>query len=145
MDCSTPGSPVLHYLPELAQTHEWCHPTVSFSVGPLSFCPPSFPASGSFPISRLFTPNGQSTGASASTSVFPMNIQDWFPLELTGLLSLQSKGLWRVFSKTTIQKHQFLAALSLLYGPILTSIYDCWKNHSFDYLDLCWKSDVCAL
>ena len=70
-----------------------------------------------------------------------MNIQGWFPLGLTGLISLQSKGLSRVFSSTTIQKHQFFVALSLLYDPTLTSVHDYWENHSFDYMDLCQKSD----
>ena len=82
----------------------WCHPTISSSVTPFSY-PQSFPASGSFPVSQLFTLHGQSTGASAS--ILPMNIQGWFPLGLTGLISLQSKGLSRVFSRGTIQKHQF--------------------------------------
>ena len=85
----------------------WCHPTISSSVIPFSSCLQSFPASGSFPVSQLFISGGQSTGASASASVLPMNIQGWFPLELTGLISLRSKGLLRVFSNTTVQKHQF--------------------------------------
>ena len=84
---------------------QWCHPT---SVTPFS-CPQSFPASGSFPVSQLFPSGGQSIGASASASVLPMNIQDWFPLEWTGLISLTSKGLSRVFSSTTVQKHQFFS------------------------------------
>jgi len=85
----------------------WCHPTVSSSVIPFSFCLQSFPASGSFQMSQLFASRGQSIGASASVSVLPMNIQDWFPLGLTGLISLESKGPSRVFSNTTVQKHQF--------------------------------------
>ena len=87
----------------------WCHPNISSSVV-LFFCLQSFPASGSFPTSRLFTSGGQSTGASASASVLPMNIQNWFPLRLTGLISLLSKRLSRVFSNTTVQKHQFFGA-----------------------------------
>jgi len=83
----------------------WCHPTISSSVTPFSSCLQSFPASGSFPLSQFFTSGGQSTGVSAS--VLPMNIQDWFPLGWTGWISLQSKGLSRVFSNTTVQKHQF--------------------------------------
>ena len=79
----------------------WCHPTISSSVIPISSCLQSFPASGSFQMSQLFASGGQSIGVSASASVFPMNIQDWFPLGLTGLISLQSKGLSRVFSSTT--------------------------------------------
>ena len=84
----------------------WCHPTISSSVIPFSSCPQSFPASGSFQMSQLFTSGGQSTGASASASVLPMNIQNWFPLGWTGWISLQSKRLSRVFSNTTVQKHQ---------------------------------------
>ena len=110
---------------------QWCHPTISSSVFPFSSCLQSFPASGSFSKSQFFTSDGQSIGASASASVLPRNIQDWFPLGLTGLISLQSKGLSRVFSNTTIQKHQFLM-LSFLYSPTLTSMHDYWKNHSFD-------------
>ena len=92
----------------------WCHPTISSSVVPFFSCLQSFPTSGSFPMSQFFTSGGQSTGASASTAVLPMNIQDWFPLAWTGWISLQSKGLSRVFSSTTVQKHQlFGAQLSL--------------------------------
>ena len=97
---------------------------------PLLLSPSIFPTSGSFPMSQFFRLGGQSIGVSASTSVLPMNIQDWFPLGWTGLISLQSKGLSRVFSNTTVQKHQSLA-LSLLYGPALTSIHNDWKNHSW--------------
>ena len=86
---------------------QWCHPTSSSSVIPFSSFLQSFPASGSFPMSQFFSSGGQSIGASAS--VLLMNIQDWFPLGLTGLISLQSKGLSRVFSNTTVQKHQFRA------------------------------------
>ena len=88
---------------------QWCHPTISSSVIPFS-CLQSFPASGSFLVSQFFASGGQSTGVSASASVLPMNIQDWFPLELTGWISLLSKGLSRVFSNTTVQKHQFFGA-----------------------------------
>ena len=88
----------------------WCHPTISSSVIPFSSCPQSFPASGSFQMSQLFASGGQSSGVSASTSVLPVNIQDWSPLEWTGWISLQSKGLSRVFSNTTVQKHQFFGA-----------------------------------
>ena len=88
----------------------WCHPTISSSVFPLSSCLQSFPASGPFLMSWLFTSRGQSIRASALASVLPMNIQDWFPLRLTGWIFLQSKGLSRVFSNTTIQKHQFFWA-----------------------------------
>ena len=84
---------------------QWCHPTISSSGVPFSACLLSFPPSGSFLMSQLFTSGGQTIGSSGS--VLPMNIQDWFPLGLTGLISLQSKGLSRVFSNTTVQKHQF--------------------------------------
>ena len=111
----------------------WCHPTTSSSIVPFSSCLQSFPASGSFPMNWLFTSGGQSIGASASASVFPMNIQDWSPLGWTGWISLQSKGLSRVFSNTTVQKHQFFSAqLFLIYSPTLTLMHDYWKNHSFD-------------
>ena len=86
---------------------QWCHPTISSFVTPFFSCPQSFPASGSFPVNRLFTSAGHSIGASASAPVLPMNIQGWFPLGLTALISLLSKGLSRVFSSTTVQKHQF--------------------------------------
>ena len=89
---------------------QWCHATISSSIIPFSSCLQSFPASGSFQMSQLFASGGQSTGVAASTSVFPMNIQDWSPLGWTGWISLQSKGLSRVFSRTTVQKHQFLGA-----------------------------------
>ena len=121
----------------------WCHPTISSSVILLSSCPQSFPASKSFPVSCLFVSGSQNIGASSSTSVLPMNIQDWFPLGLTGLISLLSKGLSRVFSSTTVQKHQFFGPQPS-YGPTLISVHDSWKNHSFDYPDICWQSDISA-
>ena len=89
---------------------QWCHPTTSSSVTPFSSHLLSFPASGSFPMSQFFTSGGQIIGVSASASVLPMNIQDWFPLGWTGWISLQSKGPWWVFSNTTVQKHQFFCA-----------------------------------
>ena len=88
----------------------WCHPAISSSVVPFSSCPQSFPASGSFPMSQLFAWGGQSIGVSDSTPVLPMNNQDWSPLGWTGWISLQSKGLTKVFSNTTVQKHQFFGA-----------------------------------
>ena len=92
----------------------WCHPAISSSVIPFSSCPQSFPASGAFPMSQLFATGGLSIGISASTSILPMNTQDWSPLGWTGWISLQSKGLSRVFSNTTVKKHQsFGAQLSL--------------------------------
>ena len=119
MDCSTPGFPVLHSLPEFAHLCPlswWCHPTISSSVAPFSPCPQFSPASGSFPVSWLFASGGQSIGAWAWASVLPMNIQDWFPLGLTGLISLLSKGLSRVFSSTTVQNHQFFGAQPSLWS-----------------------------
>ena len=121
MDCSMPGFPVHHQLPELTQTHVHqvsdIYPTISSSVIPFSSCLHSFPASGSFPVSKFFPLGAQSIGVSASASILPMNIQDWFPLGWTGWISLQSKGLSRVFSNTTIQKYQFLGAqLSLWFN-----------------------------
>ena len=121
----------------------WCSPTISSSVVPFFSCLQSFPASGCFPMSQLFTSGGQSIRASASASVLLMNIQGWFPLGLTGLISLLSKGLLRVFSSTTIQKHQFFST-EHSYGPTLISTHDHWKNQSFDYTNLCWQSDVSA-
>ena len=113
MSRSMPGLPVHHQFPEFMQTHvhrvsddiQPSHPVVPFSS-----CPQSFPASESFPVSQLFAWGGQSIGVSASASVLPMNTQDWSPLEWTGWISLQSKGLSRVFSNTTVQKHQFFGA-----------------------------------
>ena len=108
MDCSRPGFPVYHQLPELTQTHvplsRWCHPPVVC----FSSCLQSFPASGSFKMSQFFTSGGHSIGVSVSTSVLPMNIPDWFLLGWTGWISLLSKGLSRVFN-TTVQKHQFFS------------------------------------
>ena len=102
--CSSPTSRVDSNSCPLSQ---WCHPTISSSVVPFSSCLQSLPASGSFQQSQFFASGGQRIGVSASASVLPMNIQDWFPLEWTGWISLQSKGLSRVFSNTTVQKHQF--------------------------------------
>ena len=101
--CPSP-TPRVH--PNPCPLSRWCHPPTSSSVVPFTSCPQSFPASGSFPVSQLFMSGGQSIGVSASTSVLPMNTQDWSPLGWTGWISLQSKGLSRVFSNTTVQKHQ---------------------------------------
>ena len=94
---------------------QWCHPTISCSVAPFSCCLQSFPASGSFPVSRLFASGDQSIGASASVSVLPMNFQGWFPLGLTGLI-LMAKGLSKFFSGTTVQKHQFFSTQPSLWS-----------------------------
>ena len=119
---------------------QWCHLTISPSVTPFSFCLQSFPESGSFPMSQLFASGDQSIGTSASASVLPMNIQGWFPFRLTSLI-LQSKGLSRVFSSTTVWKHQFFGAQPSVWNwpttTTVTSMHDYWKNHSFDYTDLC--------
>ena len=100
-------SPTPGVQPNPCPLSQWCHPIMSSSVIPFSSCPQSFPASGSFQMSQLFTSSGQSIGVSASTSVLPMDTLDWSPLGWTGWISLQSKGLSRVFSNTTVQKHQF--------------------------------------
>ena len=126
-----PVLPVHHQLPEFTQTHvhlsRWCHPTISSSVVPLSSHLQSFPVSGSFSMSQLFESGGQNTGASASASALPINIQDLFPLGLSGWISLQFKVLSRVFSSITVQKHQFFSA-QLFYSPTLTSIHDTGKT-----------------
>ena len=112
MESSRPPclSPTPRVCSNSCQSRWWCHPTISSSVVPFSSCLQSFPASVSFPVSQLFTSGGQSIGVSASASVLPMNILDWSPLGWTGWISLQSKGLSRVFSNTTVQKHQFFGA-----------------------------------
>ena len=133
--CSSLSPRVCSYSCPLSQ---WSHPTISSSVTSFSFCPQSFPASGSFPVSRLFASGDHSIGALAS--VLPMNIQDWLPLELTGLTSLQFKGLSRVFPAQF--KGISSSPLCLLYGPTLMSVHASWKNHSFDYTDLCQQSYV---
>ena len=110
----------------------WCHPTISSSVVPFSSCLQSCPTSGSFPMSQFFTSGGQSIGVSASASVLPMNIQDWFPLGLTGWISLQSKGLKSLLqhhsSKASILQHSAFFIVQLSHP----SLHDYWKNHSFD-------------
>ena len=109
-------SPSLGVCSNLCPLSQWCYRTMSFSAVPFSSCLLSFPASGCFSMSQLSASNGQIIGASASASVLPVNIQDWFPLGLNGLISLQSKGLSRVFSSTTIQKHQFFGAQPSLWS-----------------------------
>ena len=117
----------------------WCHPAISSCVGPFSSRLQPFPASGAFQMSQLFASGGQRIGVSAS--VLPVNIPDWFPLGWTGLNSLQSKELWRVFSNITVQSIDSLV-ISFLYSPTLTSIHDYWKNHNLDLMDLCRQSNV---
>ena len=129
--------------PSSCPLSRWCHPTISFSATLFSSCPQFFPASGSFPMNQLSSSSGQSIGVSTSASVPPMSIQGWFPLGLTGLIFLQSQGL-----PESSPAPQFecinSSAFSFLYGPALTSIHDCGKDHSFDYMDLCQKNDVSA-
>ena len=115
MNCSTPGLPVHHQLPEFTQTHsrpssQWCHPAISSLVVPFSSCLQSLPASKSSPMSQLFAWGGQSTGVSSLASLLPKKSQGWSPLGWTGWISLQSKGLSRVFSNTTVQTHQFFGS-----------------------------------
>ena len=103
-------SPTPGVYPNSCALSWWCHPAITSCVLPFSSCPQSLPASGSFPVSQLFAWGGQSIGVLPSASVFPMNTQDWSPLGWTGWISWQSKGLSRVFSSTTVQKHQFFGA-----------------------------------
>jgi len=124
-------SPTPRAYPKSCPLSRWCHPTISSSVIPFSSCLHSFPASESFQMSQFFTSGDQSIEVSASASVLPMNIQNWFPLGWTGWISLQSRGLSRVFFNTTVQKHQFFGTQLSLYAT-LTSIHDYWKNHSLD-------------
>ena len=138
--CPSP-TPRVHLNP--CPLSRWCHPTISSSVTLFSFCLQSFPASGSLPMSQLFTSGGQSIGASASASVLPINIQDWSPSEWTGWISLQSKGLSES-SPTPQFKSINSLVLSFLGSPTLKSIHDYWKNHRFDYMGLCWQSNVSA-
>ena len=121
--CPSP-SPRVH--PNPCPLSRWCHPTISSSVGPFSSCPQFFPTLESFEMSPVFISGGESIGVSASTSVLPMNTQDWSPLGWIGWISLQSKGLSRVFSNTTVQKHQFFSA-QFSYSPTRTSVHDYWK------------------
>ena len=126
--CLSP-TPGVH--PDSTPSSQWCHPAISSSVIPFPSCPQSLPASESFPMSQLFAWGSQSTGVSALASFLPKKSQGWSPSEWTGWISLQSKELSRLFSNTTVQKHQF-SALSFLHSPTLTSIHDHRKNHSLD-------------
>ena len=147
MNHSTPPclSPTLGVYPNSCPLSQWCHLTISSSIILFSSCLQCFPASRSFPGSRLFASGGQGIGASASASVLPINIQGWFPLGLTGFISLLSKGLSRVFSSTTIQKHQFFSVQSSSWS---NSHIHTWlmekKSHIFDYTDLRHQNDVSA-
>ena len=137
-------SPTPGVYPNSCPLSWWCHPTISLSVIPFPSCLQSFPASGSFQMSQLFTSGGQSIGVSASTSVLLINTQDWSPLEWTGWISLQSRGLSRVFSNTTVQKHQFFSTQLSLWSNSHIHTWLLEKNHSFDWMDLCWQSNVFA-
>ena len=146
MDCSTPRLPCPSPTPgaysNSCPSSRWCHPTISSSVVPFSSCLQSFPASGSFPIqSQFFTSGGQSIGVSASASVLPMNIQDWFPLGWTVWISYSPRDS-QEFSLTSQFKSINSLALSFLHSPTLISIHDHWKNHSLDLMDLCWQNNV---
>ena len=123
----------------------WCHPIIACSVVPFSSFTQSFPASGSFPVSQLFVLGGQSTGASASVSVLPMNNQDWFPLGLTGLISLLFKGLSRIFSNTTIQKHQFFSTQPFLWSNPNTHAWLVEKLYFWLHAPLSAKRCLCFL
>ena len=129
--CPSPSPGVC---PSSCPLNQWCHPTISSSVA-FPFCLWSFPASGSFPMSWLFASSAQCIGASAS--IPPMSILGWLPLGLTGWISLLSKGLSRVFSSTTVTKHQFFGALPSLWSNSHIGS-DYWKDHSLGYMDLCW-------
>ena len=135
MNHSMPGLPVHHQHPEFTHTQrpssQWCHPAISFTLIPFSSCPQSLPASESFPVSQFFASSGQSMGASASTSVLPMNIQDWFPLPLV-VGSPCSPRDSQESSPTPQFKSINSTALSLLHSPTVTSIHDHRKNHSLD-------------
>ena len=127
--------------PNSCPLSRWCHLTISSSAVPFSSCLQSFPTSGSFQMSQLFTSGGQNTGVSALISVLPMNTQDRFPLGWTGWTSLQSKGLSRVFSNTTVQKHQFFSA-HLFFIVQLSHPYMTTGKLIALTTDLCWQSDV---
>ena len=144
MDCSVPGFPVLHHLSERVQNHVyWFHDAIQPSHPLSSPSPLAFNLSQhrkDFLMSWLFASGGQGIGASASASVLPMNIQDWFPLRLTGLNSMQSKGLSRVFSNTTVQKHRFFGAQPSLWSN--SHIHTWWLGKP----QLCWTfvgKDLC--
>ena len=143
MDWSTSGFRVLHHLPELFKfmSTESVMPSNHLILYSFSSYLQSFPASVSFPVSWLLTSGGPSIGASALASVLPMSIQNWSPLGFTGLISLQSKQLSRIFSNTTIWKHQFFSTQPSLWS---NSHIHTWLLESYDYTDLYWQSDVSA-
>ena len=130
-------------LPISCQLHQWCHPAISSSDILFSFCPQSFPASGTVPMSQLFTSDDQSIGVSTSASVFLMSVQGWFPLRLTGLIPCCPKDSQESSPVPQFQGIYF-SALHLLYSPSLTIIHDHWEDYSLDYTHLCWKSNISA-
>ena len=136
-------SPTLGVYSNSCPSSRWCHPTISSSVISFSSHHQSFPASGSFPMSQFFVSGGQTIGASASASVLPMNIQDCFPLGLTGLIFLQFKGLSRVFSSTTVQKHLFFGAQPSLWSNSHICSWLLEKNITLT-MDLCWPCNDSA-
>ena len=133
-------SPSPRVCPSSCSLHWWCHPVISSSDALFS-CPQSFPVSGTFPMSCLFTSDDQNTGASAS--VLPVNIQRWSPLGLTGLISLLAKGLLGVFTSTIVWRHQFFGILPSLWSSSQNHT-DHWEDHSLDYMDLCQQRNVSA-
>ena len=138
VNCIIPGLPVPHHLPDLPKfmsTAWWCYPPISSSVALFCFCLQPFPASGSFPKIWLFASGNQSTGASASASVLPMSIQSWFHLGLIDFIFLLPKRLSKVFSSTTVQKHQFLSTLPFLkpLWLLFLLIYPSWKSPKYLY------------
>ena len=123
--------------------HQWCHSVISSSEALFSFCPQSFPTSGTYPMSWLFTEGDQNTGASASASILPMSIQSWLPLRLTVWFLCCPRDAQESSAAPQFESINPLA-LFLLYGPALTTIPDHWEDHSLDFTDLCWQSDVSA-
>ena len=139
-----PGFPVHHQLPEFTQTHvNWVGDAIQPSYPPSSPSPPALNLSQHQGLFKWVAISGQSIGVSASTSVLPMNTQEWFPLGWTGWISFQSKEVSRVFSNTTVKSINSLA-LSFLYSPTLTSIHDYWKNQNFNWMGHCQQSNVSA-
>ena len=138
--CPSPSPKVF---PSSCPLHQWCHPAISSSDALFSFCPQFFSASGTFPMSQLFASDGQNTEVSASVSVLWKIIQGWYSLRLTGFVFLLSKGLSRVFPATQFKSINSLV-LCLPYCPVHTSVHDYWKDHSLDYMDICWQSNVSA-
>ena len=139
LPCPSPSPKVC---PGSCPLHQWCQTVISSSDALLSFCPQSLPASGTFPMSHLFTSNDQNTGASTSASVLPMSFQGWFPLRLTGLICCPEDS--QEFSPPSQFKGISSLALCLLYSPALTIVRDYWEHQSLDYTDLSPQSNVSA-